>query len=91
VKAPRQIIKEVIDRSRSWLCFDGETQGNVLVCGANRIIYISESHTVNFRAGLEHGTNNFAEIMVLKLALILAAEKSTSHLQVSGDSMLVIK
>jgi ribonuclease HI len=91
VKAPRQIIEEVIDRSGSWLYFDGATQGNPLVCGAGGIIYISESHTVKFRAGLGHGTNNFAEIMVLKLALILAAEKRTSHLQVSGDSMLVIK
>jgi ribonuclease HI len=91
VKTPRQIIEEVIDRSGSWLYFDGATQGNLLVCGAGGIIYISESHTVKLRVGLGHGTNNFAEIMVLKLALILAAEKRTSHLQVSGGSMLVIE
>jgi hypothetical protein len=85
VKAPRQYIEEVIDRFGSWLYFDGATQGNPLVCGVGGIIYISESHTVNFRASLGHGTNNFPEIMVLKLALILATEKRTSHLQVFGD------
>jgi ribonuclease HI len=78
VKYPRQIIEEVIDRSGSWLYFDGETQGNPLVCGEGGIIYISESHTMKFRAGLGHGTNNFVEIMVLKLALILVAEKNFS-------------
>ena len=62
-----------------------------MVCGEGGIIYIFESHIVNFRAGLGHETNIFVEIMVLKLALILAAEKRTYHLQVSGDSMLVIK
>jgi ribonuclease HI len=62
-----------------------------LVCGEGGIIYIFESHIVNLRAGLGHETNIFVEIMVLKLALILVAEKRTYHLQVSSDSMLVIK
>ena len=78
-------------RSKIDLYFDGASQGNLLVCGAGGIIYISKSHTVKLKVVLGHGTNNFAEIMVLKLALILAAEKRTSHLQFSGGSMLVIE
>jgi ribonuclease HI len=78
-------------RSKIDLYFDGASQGNLLVCGAGGIIYISKSHTVKLKVVLGHGTNNFAEIMVLKLALILVAEKRTSHLQVSGGSMLVIE
>ena len=37
------------------------------------------------------GTNNFAEIMSLKLLLIFATEKGIKRLTVLGDSMNVIK
>jgi ribonuclease HI len=44
---------------------------------------------VKLKVGLGRGSNNFAELMVLKLSLILAAERGVSCLQVFGDSLLV--
>eukprot|EP01018_Ginkgo_biloba_P032904 Gb_28853 [translate_table: standard] len=42
------------------------------------------------RAGLGFCTNNFVELMALKLILLLANEKGVSRLQVFGDSLNVI-
>ena len=40
--------------------------------------------------GLGAGTNNYAELMTLKLLLCYAIERSCRQLQVFGDSMVVI-
>ena len=40
--------------------------------------------------GLGSGTNNFAELMTLKLLLCFAIERNCKKLQVLGDSMVVI-
>jgi hypothetical protein len=40
--------------------------------------------------GLGQGTNNYVEILVLKLLLIYAIEKEIYHIQIFGDSMNVI-
>jgi ribonuclease HI len=40
--------------------------------------------------GLGRGTNNFVELMSLKLLLLFAREKEIHHLQILGDSMNVI-
>ena len=40
--------------------------------------------------GLGSGTNNFAELMTLKLLLCFAIERNCKKLQVFGDSMVVI-
>jgi ribonuclease HI len=44
---------------------------------------------LKFKAGLGRGTNNFDELMALKLVLILAAEKGVQKLQIFRDSMIV--
>ena len=40
--------------------------------------------------GLGAGTNNYAELMTLKLLLCFAIERNYKKLQVFGDSMVVI-
>jgi ribonuclease HI len=39
---------------------------------------------------LGQGTNNYAELLTLKLLLLFAKEKELLHLQIFGDSMISI-
>jgi ribonuclease HI len=48
------------------------------------------SHYYLIKSGLGAGTNNYAEIMALKLLLLFVVEKGCKTLQVFGDSMLII-
>jgi ribonuclease HI len=82
---------EQIDTGRPWAFFDGAATGDQLNCGAGGCIYLSEQHYYYLRAGLGPGTNNFSEIMALKLLLLFAVEKGCTSLQVFGDSLLIIK
>jgi len=49
-----------------------------------------DSHFFVLSAGLGEGSNNFAELMSLKLLLIFAIEKGCKKLNVFGDSKNVI-
>jgi ribonuclease HI len=40
--------------------------------------------------GLGLGTNNYAELMAIKLLLLFAGEKGVQTIQIFGDSMIVI-
>eukprot|EP01018_Ginkgo_biloba_P009885 Gb_00929 [translate_table: standard] len=91
IKPPRQITSEIVNREGAWAFFDGAAQGEPQICGAEGILCIKALHTIKFKAGLGKGTNNYAELMALKLRLFLAGEKGVSRLQVFGDSMVVIK
>jgi ribonuclease HI len=43
------------------------------------------------KMGFGAGTNNFAELMSLKLLLLFAKEKNVNSIQVFGDSQMVVK
>ena len=49
-----------------------------------------EKHYFELMVGLGEGSNNFVELLSLKLLLIFAAEKGCRSLNVCGDSMNVI-
>ena len=70
--------------------FYGSASGDPKMCGAGGVLFISEDHFFTFKAGLGFGTNNFAEIIGLKLLLTLSLHHNFKHLQVFGDSQLVI-
>jgi len=53
-------------------------------------LYLSFSHHYTLRAGLGLGSNNYSELMALKLLLIFAVEKNIKQLQIFGDSMIII-
>jgi ribonuclease HI len=53
-------------------------------------IYLSDQHYFYLRAGLGIDTNNYSEIMALKLLLLFATEKGCTSLQIFGDSLIII-
>ena len=86
----RQVVVESIDISFPWGYFDGSAAGDPKVCGAEGILFFSEECFISFKDGLGNGTNNYAELLGLKLLLKLALENHIIKLQVFGDSHLVI-
>ena len=86
----RIITEEVIDRTKPWVFFDGSTSRNPKICGAGGIRFLKDDHYITFKAGLGEGTNNFAELYALKLLISLSLKKQIKHIQIFGDSMLVI-
>lgn len=71
--------------------FRWSSPGYPQICGAGETVHFSEAYIIEFKAGLGEGTNNFAEIMVLKLALSLAIKKGAHEIPVNGHSQVAIK
>jgi ribonuclease HI len=86
----RQVTEESMDHSRPWEFFYGASQNEGLLCGGGAVLHLSYSHLFKMKWGLGPGTNNFAELMALKLLLTFAGEKGISNLQIFGDSMVII-
>ena len=63
----RIITPEVISPAHPWAYFDGLAQERG--CGGGAILHLSESHFYKIKMGLGRGTNNFAELLALKLVL----------------------
>ena len=77
-----------LDKSMPWGYFDGAAQDNI--CRGGALLYLSETHFVKLVVGLGGGSNNFAELMSLKLLLVFAAKKGHRNMNFMGDSMNVI-
>ena len=86
----RSIVAEEIDKSYPWGYFDGSTTGEPKLCGVGGLIYITDQHFFSYKAGLGSGSNNFAELLGLKLLLSLSLDNNLKKLQIFGDSQLVI-
>ena len=86
----RQVEAEVIDKTYPWGYFDGLASGDPKICGVGGVLFISDDHFYTFKAGLGFGTNKYAELIGLKLLLTLSLEHNYKHLQIFGDSQLVI-
>jgi ribonuclease HI len=84
----RQFQEEDIDKTKPWGFFDGASQNNT--CEGGGILFLSDSHYFSLTFGLGMGTNNYAELMSLKLLIAFAIEKDCHSLNVFGDSMNVI-
>ena len=89
-KPKRRVGVLELDKSIPWAFFDGPAQGNPLICGGGGIIYWSDQSFLVSRAGLGEGSNNYAEVMSLKLILLLAVEKNIRKINIMGDSLLII-
>lgn len=92
VKTPkhRPVRIEQIDKGIPWGFFDGASPVDQRSCGGGGVLFKSEEHFFHISAGLGRGTNNFAELMSLRLLLLFALEQGCLSLQVFGDSSLVI-
>jgi hypothetical protein len=86
----RNVVAETVDQTKPWAYFDGASQNDGQICGGGVVLYLFESHYYNLTMGLGPGTNNYAELMALKLLLTFAGEKGINSLQIFGDSMVVI-
>ena len=85
---PRIIVPEQINKNNPWAFFDGASQN--LTCGGGACLFLTQNHYFKISLGLGAGTNNYAELMTLKLLLCFTIERNCRNLQVFGDSMVVI-
>ena len=83
--------EEQIEKNIPWGYFDGASQDQQMTCGGGGVLYKTETHSFQFSAGLGRGTNNYAELMTLRLLMLFALEHGCLSLQVFSDSMLVIE
>lgn len=90
-KPPRQIVVEEVRKDGAWAYFDGGAKGDPRVYGEGESALYNESHSINFTIRLGHATNNYVELMPLKLLLLLVAKKGISILQVFNDPLIVIR
>ena len=88
----RMVVNEQIDKESAWGYFDGSAVGVPMICGAGGILYLSNEHSFTFSASLGIGTNNFVELLTLKLLITLALKQGVQTLQVfwgflAGDQL----
>jgi ribonuclease HI len=65
-------IVEEINTDIPWAYFDGTTPGTPSRGGARGIIYFSINQSISFKARIGQQTNNYCELMALKLILMMA-------------------
>jgi ribonuclease HI len=53
-------------------------------------LYFSNSHFFTLKVGLGNGTNNYSELLALKLLILFVVEQGCRTLQVFGDSLVII-
>ena len=78
----RVVRVEEIDQHRPWGFFDVSYQEQQLTCGGGGFLFTSPTHSFHISAGLGRGSNNFAELMALKLFLLFVVEQDFHYLQV---------
>jgi ribonuclease HI len=54
------------------------------------LLYLKENHFFKMKMGMGSGTNNYVELMSLKLLLLFVGEKGVKSIQIFGDSLNVI-
>ena len=86
---PRIVAPELVNINTPWAFFDGASQNST--CGGGACLYLNQSHYFQISLGMGTGTNNYANLMTLKLLLCFSIERNCRQLQVYGDSMVVIK
>lgn len=86
----RMVREEQIDKSILWGYFDGASLDQQMLCGGGEVLHKYDAHYFHFSAGLGRGTNNYAELMTLRLLLLFSLEHGCLSLQVFGDSSIVI-
>ena len=86
----RPVVEEVVDKAYPWGYFDGSAAREPKTCGVGGLLFISYEHFFTFKAGLGIGTNNYVELLGLKLLLTLSLDNNFKKLLIFGDSQLVI-
>ena len=81
-------VEDSIDHSFPWDFFDGASQEHN--CGGGATLFLTQNHHFKIQMGLGEGTNNYVELLGLKLLLCFALAKGYKCLQIFGDSLIVI-
>jgi ribonuclease HI len=68
----------------------GNPKTGIKFVEVGQVLHLSNRVSFKIKMGLGSGTNNFAELMSLKL-LLFSKEKNVTSLQVFGDSQVVVK
>jgi hypothetical protein len=76
---------ESINKSKPWAYFNQASQNHTWEGGI--ILHLVENHSFHLKLRLGQGTNNYVELLTLKLLLLFSKEKEILHLQLYGDSM----
>jgi hypothetical protein len=84
VACPREVREETPDISIPWAYFDGASLLINETVGGVACLYLSHSHYFFLKEGLGADTNNYSELLALKLLLLFAREKGCRALQVFG-------
>ena len=71
-----------------WDFFDGASQNHT--CGGDVTLFLNQNHHFHIQMGLSVGTNNYAELMALKLLLHFSLEQRCIKLHIFGDSLIII-
>jgi ribonuclease HI len=79
-----------VNHSQPWDYFDGASKNDVQNCGGGVVLYLTNTHYFNLTMGLGSGTNNYVELMALKVLLTIFRERGIDTLQLLGDSMVVL-
>jgi len=77
-----------VDHFGPWDCFDEASQNNV--CGGRAVMFLTHGNFFKLKMGLGYGTNNYVELMTLKILLLFTGEKGIKYIHIFGDSLLVI-
>jgi len=88
---PRNSVTKKEERIKEgilWAYFDGAAQNNT--AGVGIVIHINPSHSLKAVVGLGSSTNNFAELLALKLVLCWLINRNIFTIQIFGDSLNVI-
>eukprot|EP00253_Pinus_taeda_P001922 PITA_01922 len=86
--APNRDSPLIINENFPWAFFDGASQQNR--AGAGLCIYLNNEHSLKASVGLGLGSNNFAELVALRLLMCWTLQKNILRIQIYGDSMNVI-
>jgi hypothetical protein len=73
-KPVQEVVEESVDSSRPRANFDGVTQGTLGTCGVGGVLYLKEAWCLRFKARICEGSNNYVEVMSLKLLLFKCFE-----------------
>jgi hypothetical protein len=93
----RQIVQAIIDESKPWGFFDGDSNGNPGNCRAGGILYLFGHHSVSFSCGssmvlkllllwFKYGSKIVVEIKGVLLLVEIVVKRDDRNLQIFGDS-----
>jgi ribonuclease HI len=80
-----------VDHTRLWEFFYGASQNRNQSYSGGVVLHLFNHVCYKIKMGLGPGTNNYAELLSLKLLLLFAKVKNVNSIHIFGDSQIVVK